>query len=515
MKNLKISLIVSVFLASFLFTSPVKAQKVTTLPDSLYSAILKETRKIQVILPQNYKAGTPDKYDVLYILDGEWNTNLAIQLYGFMEYARYIPSKMILVSVPNLYKKDLNLRDRDFTPSTVKDGPVSGGAAHFLAFLKNELIPYINQKYPTKKENNTLYGTSLGGMFTVYAFLQEPTLFKSYLTVEPSLWWDNGYLTKMAAQKLPTLAGINNTLWLAVRDGRNYHDMGVAAMDTVLQQKAPAGLLWQVAQYPDETHFSTIWKGVYEGLRFSYTGHLHEGAILLKPTNGLVVPGKPFTVTCDNFFTNTQFRYTTNGQEPTLASTSLKKENNLILSEATTFTVKSFSPREEYTKTLRGNFKISTALPAIAKPKAVQPGGLRYTYYAGNGQKWPDVKKLKPLQSGIADKDFNVNKFENSKGFACLVEGFLEIPEEGYYIFQMADDSTSRVYLGQELIMGKNNVAGTGQNYMVPLQKGFYPIRIEYLQPSGDPGLSPLWWKPMGHNDTDIPLKLLYSRAKT
>jgi predicted alpha/beta superfamily hydrolase len=391
-KNLILSFFVPVLLFCSLLSGPVKAQKVPTIQDSLYSAVLKETRRIQIILPKSYKTGTTEKYDVLYILDGEWNTNLAIQLYGFMEYGRYIPSNMILVSVPNLYQKDLNLRARDFTPSSVKDGPVSGGADNFLAFLKTELIPYIDKLYPTKKENNTLYGTSLGGMFTVYAFLQEPALFKSYLTVEPSLWWDNGYVNKLAAQKLARMAGINNTLWLSVRDGKSYHDMGVAAMDTILQQKAPAGLLWKVASYPDETHFSTIWKGVYDGLRFSYTGHLHEGNILLKPMNGMVVPGKPFTVECANFFTGALFRYTTNKQEPTLSSAAIQKENKFNFSEATTLTVKSFSPREEYTKTLQGNFKISAALPAVSKPKAVQPGGLRYAYYAGNWEKWPDWK---------------------------------------------------------------------------------------------------------------------------
>ncbi len=75
-------------LSCFLFAGQVKAQKANTLSDSLYSATLKETRKIQVTLPKSYKPGTTEKYDVLYILDGEWNTNLAIQLYGFMEYAR-------------------------------------------------------------------------------------------------------------------------------------------------------------------------------------------------------------------------------------------------------------------------------------------------------------------------------------------------------------------------------------------------------------------------------------------
>ncbi|QMU26732.1 alpha/beta hydrolase-fold protein [Adhaeribacter radiodurans] len=515
MKNLIFFLYNLVLLICFLLhSSPVKAQKTNTLQDSLYSSILKETRKIQVILPENYKAGTSEKYDVLYILDGEWNTALAIQLYGFMEYARYIPKNMILVSVPNLYRKDLNLRDRDFTPSSVKEGPVSGGAAKFLAFLKNELIPYINNSFPTKKENNTLYGTSLGGMFAVYAFLQEPTLFKSYLTVEPSLWWDKGYLNKLAETKLTTMTGVNNTLWLSVRDGKDYHGMGVAAFDSILQKKAPSGLIWQVARYPDETHFSTIWKGVYDGLRFSYTGHLHEGNILLKPMNGLIVPGKPFIVECDNFFTNTLLRYTTNAQEPTLTSIALKKVNNFNFSEPTTLIVTSFSPRDEYTKTLHANFKTSAVLPAVSKPKAVQAGGLRYAYYIGDWEKWPDVKKLRPIQSGKAGKDFNVNKLQSQSGFACLLEGFLEVPEAGYYIFQMGDDSSSKVYVGKHLVLGNYNVPGAGQSYMVPLEKGFYPIRIEYLYKLGGNQLSPIWWKPAGKEDSPILPEQLYSRLK-
>jgi hypothetical protein len=62
--------------------------------------------------------------------------------------------------------------------------------------------------------------------------------------------------------------------------------------------------------------------------------------------------------------------------------------------------------------------------------------------------------------------------------------------------------------------MGDNNLPGAGQNYMLPLEKGFYPIRIEYLQKPGGNRLSPLWWKPASHGDTMIPMELLYSNPK-
>jgi CubicO group peptidase (beta-lactamase class C family)/predicted alpha/beta superfamily hydrolase len=241
----------------------------------LYSSILKEQRKIKIILPKMYNPGLTDRYDVLYVLDGEWNTSLAEKVYEFLEYARFIPANMIIVSVPNYYRNGINMRDRDFTPTLAENSegkinPISGGANKFLLFLKDELIPFVNRKHPTKSENNILYGTSSGGLFAIYAYLHEPTLFKSYLTVEPSLWWDREYITKIAPKKLENIRGIRNTLWISSRDGGAQVGMGITSFDSLLRLKAPDDLQWKVEAYPNETHFSAIWKGIYDGLKFTY-----------------------------------------------------------------------------------------------------------------------------------------------------------------------------------------------------------------------------------------------------
>src|SRR5688572_16292487 len=246
------------------------AQQPITQDDSLYSNILKEHRPIKVILPKTYNPGSTDKYDVLYVLDGEWNTSLAERLYAFLEHGKFIPKNIIIVSVPNRYDHGMNMRDRDFTPTPMQDRPGSGGASNFLLFLKKELVPYVNNKYPTNIEGNILYGTSLGGLFAVYAYLHEPALFRGYLTVEPSLWWDHGHLQKIAPKKLEGITGIKNTLWIGSRDGKDYREMGVADFDSLLVEKAPAGLTWKAQGYPNETHFSAIWKGIYDGMRFIY-----------------------------------------------------------------------------------------------------------------------------------------------------------------------------------------------------------------------------------------------------
>src|SRR5579859_5069222 len=44
--------------------------------DSIKSSILNEERFIQVVLPEKYVTLATEKFDVLYVLDGEWNTRL-------------------------------------------------------------------------------------------------------------------------------------------------------------------------------------------------------------------------------------------------------------------------------------------------------------------------------------------------------------------------------------------------------------------------------------------------------
>ncbi len=254
----------------FFLSTSVWSQEYVAQPDSLYSAHLKEQRQIQVIFPEKYDPNLKENYDVFYVLDGEWNTSLSETVLHFLGYGQFVPTNMMIVSIPNLYKNDVNMRDRDFTPTQVKNRDISGGANDFLLFLK-ELVAYIDEKYPTNSENSVLYGTSLGGLFAIYTYLHEPTLFKSYITVEPALHWDNEHLNKVATRKLPKITETNSTLWISSRDGKDFKDMGIAKLESILSKKAPKGLHWKVATYPNETHFSAIWKGIFDGLKFTYT----------------------------------------------------------------------------------------------------------------------------------------------------------------------------------------------------------------------------------------------------
>jgi predicted alpha/beta superfamily hydrolase len=494
----------------FFLHSYTQAQNQVTKHDTIYSNILQEKRAVIVMYPKNFIEGSSEKYDALYVLDGEWNTSLASTVYNFLAYAKFVPANMVVVGIPNPTKEDVNLRDRDFTPTHTPHSPVSGGADKFLSFIKNELIPYVSSTHPVRQEGSILYGTSLGGLFTLYAFLNEPALFKSYMTVEPSLWWDNYYLNKYAAKKLDNLKDLDNkTLWNASRDGNAYQHMGVSGLDSVLRAKAPSGLLWKSVGYPDETHFSAIWKGVYDGLKFSYTGHLLEGNILLNPANGIVVKGRPFKLSCFNQSVDSVMYYTLDGSSPTTQSEKMTREKMMTLTSNTSVTVKSFSPREEYNKTIQANFKTSEMLRPIPKPRGIKPGGLKYNLYEGQWTTSPDLKKLKPNQSGIAGKDFDAGKF-SSKNFLLTLDGYVEIAEEGYYTVEMSNPTGTRVFLDDHMVIGHlKNVEF--ESFIIPLQKGIYPFRIEHFHKTGGNSLQPVYLK-TEKAEYPIPTETLFSK---
>lgn len=471
--------------------------------DSLNSGILNQKRLIQVFIPPNYKPGSTAKYDVLYVLDGgNWNTGLIKQVQHFLEGEGYMPPT-IIVSVLGID------RNKDLTPTHLEGWKTSGGADKFLGFIKNELIPYVDKTYPSNGDN-TLWGHSLGGLFVMYAMLNEPKAFKSYIAVDPSLWWDKCYLPKIAADKLPALAGSNATLFISGREGKDGKSMRIDTMDTVLKKTAPAGLAWKILAYPDETHSSVRLKSIYDGLKFTYAGS--TGSIEFHPMNGIVLKDKPIKIWYFN--DTTKVRYTLNGTTPTTLSA--KAQPEITLTGAATVTYKRFTSRSRYDKTSAGNFTIGKTLRPVSKQKNVKPGGFNYAYYEGEWGKWPDLKSLKPVKTGITNNDFDAEKLPRKNNFALVIDGLLETKEEGYYIFILDADKDSKLYLDNKLlIQWDGNYNRRTYTYIIPLTKGFYPFRLEYLHKNEDFKLKLSYLTPGTMNTKEpipIPLAAQYSR---
>jgi hypothetical protein len=62
-----------------------------------------------------------------------------------------------------------------------------------------------------------------------------------------------------------------------------------------------------------------------------------------------------------------------------------------------------------------------------------------------------------------------------------LIEGNIEVSTEDYYIFMIDSAYKSKVYVGDHLIIYGNGEANGRLSYVVPLGKGFHPLRVELL----------------------------------
>ena len=170
--------------------------------DSIFSNSLNENRDFWVKLPDNYEPNSKEKYAVIYLLDG---FSLKSPLEAIYEnyWGHYLPH-MILVGVSNRTN-----RTRDLTTSQIQMRRGSamdsetGGAENFTKFIEQELIPYIDNKYPTLAYR-TLIGHSYAGLFTINTLVNHGHLFQNYIAIDPSLDWDDQKLLKQAKEKFKT-----------------------------------------------------------------------------------------------------------------------------------------------------------------------------------------------------------------------------------------------------------------------------------------------------------------------
>ena len=101
-----------------------------------------------------------------------------------------------------------SLRNRDLTPPTPlsnieqRSGQVPvkledyGGSEFFYRFLMDELRPLIAGAYSVDPNNQTLYGHSIGGMFTVSVLLNHPESFRNFVASSPSIFWNKRSVLK-------------------------------------------------------------------------------------------------------------------------------------------------------------------------------------------------------------------------------------------------------------------------------------------------------------------------------
>lgn len=219
-----------------------------------------ETRVINIWTPPLYKKGN-EQYPVLYMADGGIKED-------FPHIANTISKLIAEKSIPPIILVGIENteRGRDLTGFSESEYdaqfcPQTDGAKNFRAFITQELIPEINSKYETSNKKGII-GESLSGLFVMETFMQYPESFDFYIAFDPSLWWNDHYLTKNANELFGKFPDKEVKLWFA---GSSAEDISqyTNELNKALENNAPNKLKWKYSDEPKEKH-NTIFRATKE-----------------------------------------------------------------------------------------------------------------------------------------------------------------------------------------------------------------------------------------------------------
>jgi hypothetical protein len=235
----------------------------------LNSPEINQEYDLQISLPAGYTTGDK-KYPVVYLMDSQWDFPLLTALYGQQYYDGFIP-EMIIVGITwgGYHPNPDSLRARDYTPTNEKRLPQSGGADKFLAFIRNEVFPFIETNYKADSTDRTLIGCSLGGLLTIYTLFTHPDMFNRYVAASPAYGWDNSILYQYEKKYFENKLNPTAKLFMCV-GGVEESVPGFERLTKFLDNRHYTSLQIESKTLENTGHSGTKGEGFARGLQFVF-----------------------------------------------------------------------------------------------------------------------------------------------------------------------------------------------------------------------------------------------------
>lgn len=197
---------------------------------------------------------------VVYMLDGNATFPMAVKV---LEENPQMQALIVGIGYPTDDREEIiAARYYDLTPPTAADlipprkngeaAPRTGGQADFLQFIQTQLRPEIERRFTLDKKAQTLFGHSLGGMFTLHAMFSDRGAFQNYSAADPSIWWNGG---SILAEKTRF-----------VKDGETNHSPVKLLIETSGKRAVRAGTETQASEQLKKLRGGPSGKDIYEEL---------------------------------------------------------------------------------------------------------------------------------------------------------------------------------------------------------------------------------------------------------
>jgi uncharacterized protein len=245
---------------------------------------------IYVRMPPEY-ARTTRRYPVIYLLDADYQFALAANVVEHLADRMNQGPQAIVVAIaytgayPDRDRYRAH-RTRDYTPVFVPTGGYgpefqkhSGGGRKFLRVIEREVFPLLERAYRIDARDRTLVGHSYGGLFATWVLQERPELFRRYLMVSPSLWYDKERVLRREGARLPRLAR-RTFVYLAVGSWENHADQPMVdqmnRFAALLAARRDPNLVVKHRVFEDETHASIFPAALSTGIRHLF-GTMQSG----------------------------------------------------------------------------------------------------------------------------------------------------------------------------------------------------------------------------------------------
>ncbi|MFD1874849.1 alpha/beta hydrolase-fold protein [Hymenobacter bucti] len=259
--------------------------------DSIQSAVLGAKRFFYVHVPTSGSAAsaTKKRYPVAYVFDADAQFASTVSMLQFLSthYNSVCPEMMVVGILHENRRKELTPTHAEVIPPywDAASTQASGGGEQFLAFIEQELMPYLDRHYPTQPYK-LLMGHSLGGLAAMQTFVHHTPLFNAYVCLDPSMWWDNQALLRDAKAALETRRFAGTSLYLGIAHTVDDDlDLNTIQADTTfdtkhlrsllqlqgyLEKNKQNGLNYQGKYYANDSHMSVPFIAAYDAFHFLF-----------------------------------------------------------------------------------------------------------------------------------------------------------------------------------------------------------------------------------------------------
>jgi len=240
----------------------------------LHSELTGKDYELLIGLPRGYKQKPEKVYPVIYLLDGQWHFPLVNSMYGNLQFDKVAPEYILVGITYGGENPDyITLRGDDYMPSVNAklDPTVGGNAEKFLNFLESKIIPFVEKEYRVDPAKRVLSGSSYGGVFSLYTMFEKPDLFSAYISITPSVHWDNRIMFKKESAFFKEHKSLNKPLYIAYGSDEDAITISsVKEFIALMESRQYKGLELKSEAYKGQRHGGVIMAAQAQSIRWVF-----------------------------------------------------------------------------------------------------------------------------------------------------------------------------------------------------------------------------------------------------